>query len=146
MNLKNYTSGVSAERSINKIEAKIVSMGASNITKTYDGGALSGISFEIKINGIIIPFQLPANVHGVYQEMMSRVLRPASGTKQRVLEQAERTAWKIISDWVDCQASMIYLQQVKVLQVFLPFVMLPSGKSVYSALESGDFKALNQGK
>lgn len=102
MNLKNYTSEVPAARSISRIEEKLVEIGAKNINKEYnDDKSLKGIKFLIDVNGQTIAFELPAKVSTVFKVLWEEVKRPNAGTKDRVRAQAERTAWKLISDWVD---------------------------------------------
>ena len=50
--------------------------------------------------GIAMFFQLPAKVDDCFKVLFTEVKRPQSDTKKRIMQQAERTAWKIISDWV----------------------------------------------
>jgi len=47
-------------------------------------------------------------------------------TKKKIPQQAERTAWKIVADWVDAQLAMVELAQVEILQVMLPYVYDPA--------------------
>ena len=72
--------------------------------------------------------------------------RPNSDTKERVRKQAERTAWKIVSDWVQIQLSMIMLEQAEPLQVFLPYAWNPeTEKTFYNQLKETGFKQLSAG-
>ena len=43
-------------------------------------------------------------------------------TRKKIPAQAERTAWKIVLDWVEVQLSMIELAQVEFMEVFLPYL------------------------
>ena len=49
-------------------------------------------------------------------------------------EQAQRTAWKILQDWVEVQMSMIKLKQADPMQIFLPYVVTNDGTTVYARL------------
>lgn len=143
MNLKNYTSETPAERSISRIEKKLVEIGAKNINKEYDGfGGLQSVKFLIDINGQTVVFDLPARVKAVYDVLAKEVKRPQEGTYARIRAQAERTAWKLIADWVDVQASMIHLQQAEVMQVFLPYALMPTGKTLYQTFVDNPQKML----
>lgn len=88
-------------------------------------------------------FELPAKIDRVFDILWDQVKQPQAGTRQRVKEQAERTAWKIISDWVDIQASMILLEQAQPLQVFLPYVLVSTGETLFTHLQNNSFKLLN---
>jgi len=123
MVLKNYTSQISANRSISWIEAKLASSGARQILKTYDPeGRVEGIAFIIPINGTSMSFKLPAQVDACEAVLKSLVRRPTSATNKRIKEQSERTAWKIVADWLDAQMAMIELSQVEFLQVFMAYL------------------------
>ena len=110
--IKNYTSDMPAVRSVNHIEQRLVESGAKNISKLYLNKRLNGIAFVVSVNGVDMPFRLPARIDRVEKRLSSMVKRPRKGTMDRIVEQAERTAWKLLADWVDIQMSLIELDQV----------------------------------
>lgn len=58
-------------------------------------------------------------------------------------EQASRTAWRLIQDWVEVQLSMVQMKQADFVQVFLPYVW--DGKrnqTFYAALKECGYKGL----
>jgi hypothetical protein len=123
--IKNYTSEVSANRSVLHIEERLVKNKAKKIQKTYseDGqGTLIGIAFLISVDGKDLPFQLPARIDRVETVLREQYKRPRSDTFKKIKEQAERTAWKLISDWVDIQMSMVELDQADLVEVFMPYL------------------------
>ncbi len=62
MPLKNYTSSVSATRSISYIEGKLALLWAKEILKLYKEGIVTGKCFNVPLNGHDMFFQLPAKV------------------------------------------------------------------------------------
>ncbi len=122
MNLKNYTSEIPASRSMARIEELLVEAGATDISKSYLEGTCTAIKFRMEVNSQAIFFQLPANVQACFKVMWAEVKRPQPDTKKRITDQANRTAWKIVCDWVEIQLAMIRLEQAQALQVFLPYV------------------------
>ena len=148
MPLKNYTSSVPAARSIMYIETKLVQHGAKEILKMYDGeGCVTGICFMIELNGKEIPFKLPGKVAECERVLIANLsprVRPE--TKEKIIKQAERTAWKILSDWVEAQMAMIELAQVEVLEVFLPYVYDRNREQTYfERIKERNYKALLTG-
>lgn len=143
MNLKNYTSTVPATTSMGKIEQNLVAAGATDISKKYEGGICVAITFRMMVNTQPLFFKLPARVEHCFEVLWKEVKRPQPDTKKRILEQASKTAWKIISDWVEIQLSMILLEQALPLQVFLPYVYDPgSEQTFFEKLEQTNFKLL----
>lgn len=143
MNLKNYTSEVPAMTSMGRTERTLVDAGATDISKKYEDGVCIAIRFRMPVNGIPLFFELPAKVDACYKVLWGEVKRPTPDTKKRISAQAERTAWKIISDWVEIQMSMIKLDQAEPLQMFLPFVWNPATEQTfYNSLKSTGFKQL----
>lgn len=129
--IKNYTSTVPASRSVQHIEEKLVSHGAMNILKLYENKSLVGIAFILDINGKQTPFRLPVHIDEIEKQLRSKIKSPRPGTLQHIKEQAERTGWKLLADWVDIQISYVELQQVQFLEVFLSYVYDPTKKETF---------------
>lgn len=146
--IKNYTSSVPASTSVNYIEQKLVAHGATNIIKRYSPDKiLVSIMFQIDRGGSLIPVCLPARVDAVERALKKAIRKPRPGTLERVREQAARTAWKIISDWVDVQFAMIQLEQAEFIEVFLPYVWSPEKEQTFfEVVKAGNYKMLGSGK
>jgi hypothetical protein len=144
--IKNYTSGVPVDRTLARIEAALVRGGATNIAKDYKDNMLCAVNFTTvnPADGQRISVRLPANADGVYNALRESVKRPRAGTLEKLREQANRTAWKLMQDWIEIQMSLIAMQQAEFLQVFLPYVW-DGHKTFYTALKAGGFKMLTSG-
>jgi hypothetical protein len=148
MNLRNYTSTVPVDRSVNEIERLLVRAGATHIGKAYEGEgkSLSGITFQIVVNGIPLTFRLPAKVQAVREALREGYRKLTPSVEQGIWEQAQRTAWKLLYEWVSIQVSMMKLSQVEAVEVFLPYVLDISGEqTLFEKLKQGGFKQLSAG-
>jgi len=142
MNLKNYTSTVPVNLTVARIEQLLAEAGATGINKDYAAGALTALAFRIPTpTGKTLTIRLPANTPAVYETMRKAILRPRRGTEDKVRQQAERTAWKLMQDWIQVQISLIQMQQADVLQVFLPYVW-NGEQTFYQVLKTSGFKQL----
>ncbi len=144
--LKNYTSRVPANRSMAFIENKLVQSGARATLKTYDDdGRVVGMCFSLTVNGSEVRFKLPsrvANCEAVLRANLSSRAQPE--TIKRIPAQAERTAWKILSDWVEAQMARIELAQIEVLEVFMPYIF-DGTRTYYELLKEKGCNALLPG-
>lgn len=144
MNLKNYTSTVPASTSISRIEKMLVDIGAKNINKQYQNGKLTSLTFLIDVAGQTMIFKLPAKVEVIFKLFWDQVKRPQAGTREKTYQQAERTAWKLLHDWIEIQCSMIHLEQVEFIEIFLPYAYNPESETTFfEQLKQGNFKLLN---
>ncbi len=144
--IKNYTSGVPPERSISHIEKVLVYHGAKNIFKNYESGNLTGFAFVIRNNGKDIPFKIPARIDRVENRLKETIKKPRKGTMDRVKDQAERTAWKLLADWVDIQMALVDLDQVEIIEVFLPYAYdAAKNQTLFDKVKDGSLKLLTQG-
>ena len=119
MKLKNYTTGVSADKTIMEIEQLLAGFGASTIQKEILGdGRTESIAFKYQNKG----YKLPANTEGVKMVLTEgkRVRHGVNQAKERD-EQAYRTAWRIIKDWLHAQLSLIASGQTEPDQIMLPY-------------------------
>lgn len=146
MNIKNYTSEVPASRSINDIENVLIKMGASRIAKEYKDGKIVAISFSISspLGEGIVPFLLPAKVDALAKLFEdSYKSTPTKAQAERCYDQAERTAWKNVKEWVELQATMIKLQQVEFMEVFMPYIYnLSKGQTLYQIAKENNYQKL----
>lgn len=145
INIKNYTSEVPASTSMANIEKYLAEAGATDISKKYESGVCVAISFRIMVNNLPLFFKLPARVEACFKVLWDEISRPKEGTRERTMQQAERTAWKIVAEWVQIQLTMVQLQQAELLQVFLPYVYdVQKDETFYQKLQGNNFKLLNQ--
>ncbi len=143
MKLKNYTTEVPATKSIDMIERLLVDFGAFNIMKEYTQGKCSALSFIIEVDGVRMPFKLPANVPNVAKWL--RKQRPQSSDKT-IWEQAERIAWKQQFEILHLQLGQIEMTQMERLEVFFPFLYdIAQNQTYYEKIKAGGFKALTNG-
>ena len=99
------------------------------------------LNFAIR-NGVkTLAFRMPADADKVYEYMRKQVSRPYRGTEDRLRQQAERTAWKLLQDSLEVEISRLKLQQTEFLQVFLPYVW-DGEQTFYERLKAGGFKQL----
>ena len=88
-------------------------------------------------------FALPINVEATYKVLTAeRILVTNEQARQ---EQALRTAWRIVKEWVAAQMALIETGMVEMEEVFLPY-MLSGDRTVYQVLSEGNFKALAAGE
>jgi hypothetical protein len=141
--MRNYTSTVPAEKSVSNIEKRLVGSGATNIVKTYENGILGGLYFTIRHNKSDLPFKMPARVAQVHERLLSNIRRPHKNTVKKLQAQSERTAWKLLSEWVDIQLTLVELGQADLAEIFLPYVYDHKlKKTLYEKISSGDLKLL----
>ena len=158
MFLKNYTSNVPVSETIHRIEKVLIRCGVTGIMKEYAGvnGEIAAVTFQIEAPNGRIAIRLPVDKDRALEALWldyvdgdilnpdrsSIAYNPRKQKRRRdFVEQAERTAWKIVQDWVEVQLSMIQLKQADTLQVFLPYVY-DGTRSYYQALRESNFKGL----
>jgi len=150
MAIKNRTSVVPATKSTLHIEQKLVENGATQVLKEYDSfGKVSAFSFTIQPHtgggdSATLNFRLPVNVDACEKVLLANGpgVRTPSALK-KLPAQAERTAWKILSDWVDVQMALIELKQASVTQVFFPYIISDhSGKTLFDVAKESGFKKM----
>ena len=139
---------VSAEKTALEIEDMLRRHGCEKIGKTFESGRIKALYFQIATPETSMPFTLPVNVEPVYQLLYDK--RKSSpryrymnkAAEQRLHDQAERTAWRIIWHWLKAQLALIQTQMVTVTEVFLPYMLVAENETLYQQLSNGGFKAL----
>lgn len=139
--LKNYTSDVPVSQTLYRIEQVLVRCGVSGFMKMYgNSGEVTAVLFQVKIKDgdreAVQTIRLPADKERAWQALW---LDYADGEKLSAdgmklqwctrkkkvkldfKEQAERTAWKLVQDWIEVQMSLVQMKQADMMQVFLPY-------------------------
>lgn len=158
MFLKNYTSDVPVSRTIQRIEEVLIRCGVLGIQKEYAGtnGTVIAISFRIRDGERRFNVRLPADKERALEALWldyvdGDALNDAGDQlswrskkhKKRsdFSQQAERTAWRIIEDWVSVQMSMIQLRQAEAVEVFMPYIY-DGHQTVFQRIKAGGMRAL----
>lgn len=150
--MKNYTSSVPVDLTIGRIEKILAKFGVTGVAKSYKVGEVESIKFSViePSTGKEIIINLPARVEAVRKILRNSVSRPRSAThrtrstEDRINDQAARTAWKLIQDWVEVQLSLIEMGQAEVIQVFLPYVW-DGERTIFERIKGEGFKMLTAG-
>lgn len=151
MGILNYTTQIPVEKTIQEIETLLAQSGVSKILKDYDNsGNINSISFIISTEKGELPFKLPMNLRAVMQVINNQTgeRKKTRYGSQRVIpqrfyndeEQARRVGWRIIKDWLEAQLALIFLQMVKLEEIFLPYMYnSKSDKTMFEMLEDKGF-------
>jgi len=142
MPLLNYTTSISAQKTVGEIMGILAGHGAKAILMNYDNdGQIESLSFQIATPNGNIAIRLPVKPDAVLTVM----------SRQRVAKKylnrthAIRVAWRIVKDWVKAQMAIVETEMVRIEQVFLPYWITPSGKTLYDHLVDTKFQ-LTEGK
>jgi hypothetical protein len=92
------------------------------------------------LNNKELPFRLPVKAEKVYQALWGEKqeceqTRYSEGWQQ----QADRIAWRICKTWLEAQITLINLEQAKLEEVFLPYLIMPGNKTLFETMEHNQF-------
>ena len=147
--IKNYSTTVSADKTIAEIERMRAVHKALRIMKTYGPeGDVAGLLFSINTTHGELAIKLPCNVEAVFNLLNAKKKRGPNSSNAARHEQAHRVAWRILKDWIEAQLSLFDIEMVKLEEVFLPYVYDPKrDQTMFQIIEKHGFlKALPEGK
>ncbi len=151
MPLLNYTTEVDVEKTLGQIQRLLSKAGAMKVMTDYDEGVVSALSFALKVNDQIIGFKLPCDWRPVYELLYGdKTAYPdydkrAAHQKSERKIQAVRVAWRIVKDWIEAQCALIETRMVRTEEVFLPYMVLKDGKTLFDQMADSQFR-LGDGK
>lgn len=135
MAILNYTTTVDSFKTVSEIEQILVKHHAKSILKQYDGENIAGLSFLIDTGIQEIPVKLPVRTEECLKVLQKEKQKsPKSGIKA-TREQAEKVAWRILKDWVEVQMALIDIGMVQFEEVFMPYIEVDNGQTIYQRLE-----------
>ena len=136
MPLKNYTTKVGADRSIQEIQVALVKNGATGVLFNYEQGTgrIEALRFLLEINGKKASFSLPVNWRRFQQVLKNQEVKRANEE-----DYCYRVAWRDIRDWVLAQMALYETAMVEMPQIFLPFATDSQGQTIYDKVLKGQF-------
>jgi len=136
MPIKNYTTIVPADRSIQEIQNSLVKNGAIGVAYEYEQGTgrIKALRFGLPVKGKIVSFSLP-----VSWRRFQEVLKKQEIKRWDEEDYVYRVAWRCIRDWVLSQMALYETTIVELPQVFLPFATDSKGNTVYERLLDNKF-------
>lgn len=129
MPIKNFTTKVSEARTVSEIQELLAKKGASAIQIEYVNQRPEALRFVIEVDNMPVPFRLPCNFDGVKRALLKSSKTAFLGRDQ---ERYRRIAWRIVKDWIDAQMALIEAEQAALAEVFLPYVVSDSGRTLYA--------------
>ena len=124
MPILNYTTKISAAKTVGEIQEILAKHGASKIMIDYDNGTPVAVSFQIMTPYGVQACRLPANAAGATKAMREDGVKADDA-------QGCRVAWRICKDWIEAQMAFIKARQAELSQVFLPYTVNHDGATVY---------------
>lgn len=134
MAIKNYTTTINANKTIGEIQELLSKHGANAIMTEYKDGEVIGLSFKIMTSRGEMGIRLPANTERVLQVLKNQ--RKKNNQVKDTMEQATKTAWRIIKDWIDAQMAILETEMVEMEEIFLPYVINNNGQTLYQAFKN----------
>jgi hypothetical protein len=149
MPILNYTTKVDEHRTVAEIQSLLSKKGAEQVLVEYHNGRPEAVMFRLRVGGQSVPFKLPCKFEGVRQAMLREVKdRWAKSRKEKDVEfanQARRVAWRIVKDWIEAQMALIEAGQAEIAEVFLPYVVIAGGRTMFQAFTENSTRLLGPG-
>lgn len=128
MPLKNYTTKVPANRSIQEIQEMLQKGGATGVLLEYEKGTgrIENLSFKMDFGGKPVGFRLPLKWRQAQKVLAREGNRQASDE-----DYCYRVSWRIIRNWLEQQMALIEIEMVDLQEIFLPYAVQKDGNTLY---------------
>lgn len=141
--IKNYTTSISPFKTISEIEELLGEYGATTFEKHIDDGVPTQIIFTVPFeqNGQItnLRYHLPVDIDRLLAVMDED---PKIRSSYCNYDQAARTGWRIAKDWIHAQLSFVATGMADMKEVFLPYMVDQSNKTLYESFRDNGVKLL----
>ena len=144
--LLNYTTTIDPERTISEIQRMLLAHGVTAMMTEYDGRQVSSVSFQIVMHGKKAGFRLPCNWRAVRAVFDEQGIRSVKHKDKDLDNQATRTAWRIVFEWVRAQLALVEVNMVTVPQIFLPYMIMRDDRTLAEHVESNPAFLLGKGE
>ncbi len=139
MAILNYSTTIDAFKTVSEIEYVLMKHKAKSVMKNYEDGTISGLSFLIDTGAQQLPIRLPVKIDECLKVLQKEKKSNPRSSIKATREQAERVAWRILKDWIEAQMALLDIEMVSMQEIFLPYIELPGGQTIYQKLEEKQF-------
>jgi hypothetical protein len=138
----NYTSGVAATKTAAEIQQLLAAHGAAAVMVRYVERAPAAVSFTLSGPHGDRAFTLPVDVDAMFASLKEQGRRREIPPRYATREQAERTAWRVVKDWLAAQVALVAAGMAALDQVMLPYLHVDGETTLYQAYQRNDQRAL----
>lgn len=126
--LRNYTTEVAAQTSIDLIKQLLRRAGAREIAEQWDqDGATVGILFKIQLARQVLEYRMPARTELVWRRLRGEFeakLLPGIAATQVTRERAANITWRTLHIWLEAQLDLILTGMGDLREVMLPYMLM----------------------
>lgn len=142
MSILNYTTKIDAWKTVNEVQQILSKHNVSHFSIKNEGTFPVALSFTIDYKGMPLNFLLPCNHEGVLNCLKKDRKVPRANKNS---EQALRTSWRIIKDWIEAQMAIVESELAPIQEVFMPYLVInATGETLSARILNGDgMKLLN---
>lgn len=141
----NYTTTIAPEKTAGECFGMLARHGAAKVLIMFDASKEpAGLAFEIATPSGLRQYTLPINAEGVMAALKAGHRAGNVANRYVNAEQATRTAWRVLKDWLESQLALIEAGMSALDEVMLPWEMVEGGGlTVYQAVRAGELAALS---
>lgn len=143
MALKNYTTQVPANRSVQQIQEMLQKGGATGVLLEYEKGTgrIESLAFKMDFGGRVAGFRLP-----IKWRQAQKVMQREGNNRAYDEDYCYRVAWRIVRNWLEQQMALIEIEMVDMQEIFLPYAVQKDGNTLYHNLLSNPEFLLGDGQ
>ena len=132
MPILNYTTSVSAEKTVGQIQKALAQAGAQRVSVDFDEDGPAALTFSLGLvlaggQAEVVDFRLPADFGGVAAALQRADVQP----RYRKPAHVRAVAWRIVKDWIEAQLALIEARVARPEQVLMPYAVAPDGRTLF---------------
>lgn len=141
MPILNFTTKIDAWKTVNEIQQILAKHKVTHFSIKNEGSYPVALAFTVDYNDRPLNFLLPCNHDGVLRCLRRDKKVPNSSKNS---EQALRTSWRIVKDWVEAQMAVVEAELAPIQEVFMPYLVVNNNGETLShvILQNGGVKLL----
>ena len=134
------TTKINPDQTVGEIQGILGRYGASGIQIKYNAGEIVAVAFSVDINDRHVPFMLPCRWEAVHSVIVNRMRKVRKSREEEYILQAKRVAWRQILRWVEAQLALVETEMVRIEEVFMPYLVVGKGQTLYQKLQNSQFQ------